>query len=139
MARSVKDRFWAKVDKKGPNDCWEWLGVKTKLGYGYMRYYKDGRRKGCHLVSLILHGIKIPKGKHTDHLCRNTSCINPKHLEIVTPRKNILRGVGPAAINYRKTHCKYGHELTGKNLSWNKRKNNKNQRRCKKCTHKKEK
>jgi len=51
-----------------------------------------------------------------DHLCRNTCCINPDHMEIVTLAENILRGNCPSAINSRKTHCKRGHKLSGNNL-----------------------
>jgi hypothetical protein len=58
----------------------------------------------------------IPEGMELDHLCRNTSCVNPAHLEPVPHRVNVLRGVGPTAENAVKTECVNGHPLTGRNL-----------------------
>lgn len=52
----------------------------------------------------------IPEGYDVDHLCRNTLCCNPLHLEAVSRQENIRRGVGNV-----KTHCKAGHELTADN------------------------
>ncbi len=34
----------------------------------------------------------IPAGMDLDHLCRNESCVNPDHLELVTHAKNCRRG-----------------------------------------------
>lgn len=53
---------------------------------------------------------------HIDHLCRNPLCVRPDHLEQVTPRENLLRGVGPSAKAAKKTHCPQGHPYAGENL-----------------------
>lgn len=58
----------------------------------------------------------IPKGLTIDHLCRNTICINPDHLEAVALTENIRRGFSPTAINRRKTKCPKGHEYTPRTL-----------------------
>lgn len=126
--KTIEQRFWSRVDKNSKNGCWLWQGVKSG-GYGYMRYYKDGRRKSCHLVSLIIHGIKVPKGKEVDHSCRNKSCVNPSHLEVVTHKENILRGTSIPARNSKKICCMHGHELTLDNIFSSKR----GDRQCKKC------
>ena len=59
---------------------------------------------------------KVKDGLVIDHLCRHTSCVNPSHLEAVTPGENTLRGYGPTAMNARKTECVRGHSLSGDNL-----------------------
>lgn len=57
-------------------------------------------------------------GTHIDHLCRNRRCVNPTHMEVVTPNENWRRGASPVGINARKTHCKHGHEFTPENTKW---------------------
>lgn len=98
-------RFWSKVDKT--DGCWEWLGAKTKDGHGRFRtptsHVLAHRWAYEHLVA------PIPDGLVLDHLCRNTSCVNPDHLEPVTVAENTARGIGPSAENRRKTHCPRGH------------------------------
>jgi hypothetical protein len=51
-----------------------------------------------------------------DHLCRVRHCVNPAHLEPVTPRVNARRGFGASGRNARKTHCPAGHPYAGDNL-----------------------
>lgn len=100
------ERFWKFVDKTGT--CWLWTGAKTK---GYGRF----GRQGAHRFSWILANGPIPKGKCLDHLCRVPSCVRPDHLEPVTNRENILRGIGPSAINAQKTHCTSGDPYSQEN------------------------
>lgn len=58
----------------------------------------------------------VPDDLTLDHLCRVRHCVNPAHLEPVSNRENVLRGVGPTAENARRTHCRRGHPFAGKNL-----------------------
>lgn len=98
--------------------CWLWLGSLDGCGYGMV--YIGGRgatRTGrAHRVSYTLAYGPIPDGLTLDHLCRVRSCINPDHLEAVTARENILRGIGMGANHARQTHCKRGHELSVENI-----------------------
>lgn len=94
--------------------CWEWQNSRTTKGYGSCTW--RGRSALAHRVVYELIYGELPKDRYLDHLCRNHACVRPGHLEPVTTQVNILRGVSPIAMNAQKTHCKYGHELKGKNV-----------------------
>lgn len=93
-------------------DCWEWQGALTR-GYGEVTWGQ--KHVVTHTLIYTLAGLLIPKGYTLDHLCRYRPCCNPKHLEAVTRKVNVLRGYSPTAINARKTHCIRGHEFTEAN------------------------
>lgn len=99
-----------------PNGCWQWIGNKTGLGYGYIKC--DGRRRLAHRVAYELHRGPIPDGLVLDHLCRHSWCVNPYHLEAVTQGENTRRGVGISVRNARKTHCPQGHPYSGNNVRY---------------------
>lgn len=71
--------------------CWEWLLRTQKDGYGQYKV----RRKSylAHRFMYELHKGKIPIEQQIDHLCRNRSCVNPKHLEAVIRDINVRRGL----------------------------------------------
>lgn len=106
------DHFWART-RRTATGCWEWAG-RRRSGYG--RVYHNGRTVQAHRLAYTLANGPIPSGLTIDHLCRNRACVNPAHLEAVTMRVNILRGMSPPAKNARKTRCVRGHLLAGSNL-----------------------
>lgn len=106
----LDDRFWSKVEVA---DCWQWLGALNK---GYGQFYHQGAMRRAHrLVWEELVG-PIPLDLQIDHLCRNRSCVNPDHMELVTSRENTRRTPYRPRVNGAKTHCKRGHPLSGPNL-----------------------
>lgn len=117
-----KRAFLARVEVKGPDDCWLWQGPSFETHgnrYGAL-YEPKGTRRGrqviAHRRAFELFCDDAIEGMVIDHVCRNGLCVNPAHLEAVTNRENILRGEGACAQNARKTHCLRGHPLRGANL-----------------------
>ena len=108
MGRTTIERFWEKV-KVRDSTCWEWTAAKY-IGYG--RFWNQGRMVLAHRFSYQLFGGVIPEWLEIDHLCRNRKCVNPSHLEVVTRRENVKRGLSPEVQRQRqlsKTHCPQGH------------------------------
>lgn len=110
--------------------CWIWQGPLNAAGYGYVTI--DGKRQYVHRKAYETAKGEIPPGKHIDHLCRNRACMNDLHLEAVDPSVNVLRGIGPSAVNSRRTHCINGHELSGDNVRFRKR-GERIKRECRRC------
>lgn len=118
MRRLAIDRFAEKI-ALADNGCIEWIGGTNNAGYGmFFVAWASGKdvKELAHRWSYEYHVGPIPNGRHIDHLCRNTLCVNPEHLEPVTQQENTLRGIGVAAIHAKKTHCIKGHALSGDNL-----------------------
>lgn len=104
-------RFWAKVEVC-PNGCWEWRGATNGRGYG--QFWNGERLMPAHRFLYELFIKKIENDLEPDHLCRNQRCVNPSHLEAVTHRENLRRGMGRQHW-LNKTHCKHGHPFNEEN------------------------
>lgn len=132
------EQLLARINKLGPipshmpgrGHCWVWSGsIQPSNGGDYGRIYRNGTAVSAHKWMWQRFMGPLPEGKTLDHLCRNTLCVNPDHLEPVTMRENILRGTNPAAVQAQMTHCKAGHPLSGENFRIAKN----GQRMCREC------
>lgn len=87
------------------DECVPWPGKLGPDGYGQHR-----------MIWKALGRHHPGRGWDLDHLCRNRSCVNPAHLELISHRENVLRGNTIMAAKVAQTHCKHGHPLSGDNL-----------------------
>ena len=86
---SIEDRFWRRVQKAGPDDCWPWMGSRGGHGHGVFWFSAERKRESSHAVALELSsGVRRPPGMHCCHHCDNPPCCNPAHLYYGTPEQN---------------------------------------------------
>lgn len=114
------ERFLDKVEIT--EDCWLW---RASMRNQYGGFDVDGKTRAAHRVSYELFVGPVPDGLQLDHLCCNKSCVNPAHLEPVTPGENIKRAW---RVSGRVKVCKRGHAMTPENTEANGHK-----RRCLAC------
>lgn len=100
--RSIEERFLDKTALQS-NGCLIWIGNINEKGYG--RFFVDGKYHPAHTWAYEHFVGPILEGYEPDHLCRNRSCVNTDHLEIVTHQENCQRAF------YIQEFCKKGHPL----------------------------
>lgn len=121
----IEDRFFAKVIKT--DTCWLWS--KGHTGTGYTTFANPWGKSG-HAASFVIHKGPIPQNHQIDHLCSNPGCVNPTHLEAVTPQQDAARKKIRNRWRGWNTHCRRGHELDDHTTLW--RANGKG-RQCRVC------
>lgn len=123
---SLQERFWKYVTKT--SRCWIWNGSKTR---GYGNFVIKQRPTKCvraHRYAYELLVAQIPNGMTIDHLCKNPSCVNPSHMEIVTFSENSKRG------NPMQSRCGRGHKMDKANTYYYPKSSSRHGRRkCRKC------
>lgn len=120
-------RFTSKYVIDPDTGCWLWTAGKGSRGYG--QFFFDGSVVMAHRFAYAVLRGPIPDGLQIDHLCRVRHCVNPDHMEPVTPKENTLRGEGVAARQARQTHCKRGHAFDDGNTA----RGTKGERVCRAC------
>lgn len=131
----IEIRIWRRIDQRGDDDCWLWTGSKmqSRNGSRYGRIGEGGKYGRALYVHRVMHEIAIgpiPTGYEVDHLCRNTLCCNPGHLEAVPPFLNNARSSSPTSQNMRKDMCPQGHAYDAANTGY---RSGKDWRYCRAC------
>lgn len=83
--RPLEERFHEKYVKDAATGCWVWQGKPSNVGYGTILLPGSRVPQGAHRVSLMLAGRDIPPRHHVHHACHNKLCVNPEHLEVLSP------------------------------------------------------
>jgi hypothetical protein len=92
----IRDKVMARVYVDPMTGCYLWTGPTSGdegRGAGYPRMSLDGQTVAVHIVMFTNEHGYVPGKKQLDHVCRNRLCVRPepKHLEMVTPKKNARR------------------------------------------------
>jgi hypothetical protein len=122
MPADLMSRWWLRVRlPEDPDGCWEWIGAKWKRGYGKFTLPVSQKRVPAHRWGYEQLVGPVAPNLDMDHLCRNPSCVNPKHLEPVTHVENMRRGVAGLKSSAReagKIRCIHGHPFDELNTYW---------------------
>lgn len=89
--KPLAERFWANVDRRGPDECWPWLGNRNESGYGYMSRGRadEGKVYAHRLAYELAHGHLPPDVKVRHFKCDNPPCCNDAHLMPGTQAENV--------------------------------------------------
>lgn len=112
---SLEVRFWERVVKTSEDECWEWVGYKTRSGYGRINLV-GSTPLYAHRVSWELHNNRVfPEGLVSLHTCNNKGCVNPHHILVGTQSENIHMAFRDGLIGKpwaNRTCCRNGHEYS---------------------------
>lgn len=99
-------RFWAKVERRGPNECWGWNASTHKDGYPSFYVPNPGghnrQKLGHRFMVELQEGRELSKDEYVLHSCDNPTCTNPRHLRIGTQKDNVRDCMNRGRMNRAK-------------------------------------
>jgi hypothetical protein len=127
--KPLAERYWPKVDKRGPNECWPWMGYCDDEGRGRFDNATAPR------TAWLMATGREPRASVL-HCCDNPNCVNPAHLFVGDHKVNgadssLKRRARNQYGGQAQTHCVNGHEYTPDNTYW--RPGRVAQRDCRAC------
>jgi len=105
---TMEESFWSKVDKRDPDDCWEWQASLDTRGYGNFGVPRNdgtGRyimQRAHRRAWEFTNGPLLGSGQHLCHTCDNRKCVNPAHLFVGNPKTNMQDCAAKGRFNDRK-------------------------------------
>ena len=127
MSPCDKERFWAKVDVKSEEECWEWKDSPNHDGYGRISVGsgQNQHKLTAHRVAKTLaEGKEIEDGKLVLHACDNPPCCNPDHLFVADHQTNmddmVNKGRSAKVFGHAKIDYDIADDIRKSELSGNK-------------------
>lgn len=115
--QTLAERFWPKVDRRGPDECWPWLAFRKANGYGSINEAgHDGHPLQAHRVAWELTHGPIAEGLFVCHRCDNPPCCNPAHLFLGTHEDNVGDMVKKDRVSHGEKH--HHRKLTEEQVRW---------------------
>jgi hypothetical protein len=114
-AKPPSERFHGKYEVDRESGCWLWTAYISNRGYGTIGLTVGPNKSKsiyAHRLSYEMHHGPIPDGLVVDHICNVRRCVNPEHLQLLTPLANIERSDHPIYERRRQNVCVRGHDLT---------------------------